>query len=71
MEDYKDPQLVGAVSTGREPIYEIFDQSDQRIRIRHGDHHDQYIDVFKSALPVLIQVLEDVNRKVNQTTIRR
>jgi len=50
MEDYEDPQLVGAVSTGREPIYEVFDQSDQRIRIRHGDHHDQYIDVFKSAV---------------------
>jgi hypothetical protein len=70
MEDYKDPKLVGAVSTGREPVYEVFDQSEQRIRIRHGDHHERYIDIFKSALPILIQVLEDVNRKVNQPTRR-
>lgn len=67
MAEDKQPKVLESLGAGSNPLIHIIDQNDSMVRIQDAEDPKRYVDVFKNALPTLIDLLQRVSQKVNRS----
>jgi len=58
-------KVLKTISAGSVPMYEIADVNG-KIRIRLAGSNEEYIDLIATVLPILIEMLQEVNKEINK-----
>jgi len=58
-------KILKIISAGSKPVYEIVD-IEGKIRIRPVENNEEYIDLNATVLPILIEMLQEVNKEINK-----
>jgi hypothetical protein len=67
MVEDKRPEILESLRAGSHPFIYVIDQNDSIVRIQDAEDPKQYVDVIKSSLPRLIEMLQRVNQRLNRS----